>query len=139
MRIKVLMTGNDLENMALEAEVLKEHGFLVYTCPHDNAEALLGEINPDVVYLNPQDPDAQSAQLYHNLLQFSSKSRTPVIYTLLEDDMYMVNLNHNRNRKVICDNIIDAIKVALHADVNLSSKPRYISRNIAFPTYSFRA
>lgn len=139
MRIKVLMTGNDLENMALEAEVLKEHGFLVYTCPNDNAEALLAEINPDVVYLNPQDPNAQSAQLYHNLLQFSSKSRTPVIYALLEDDMYIVSLNHNRRRKVICDNIIDSIKVALHADVNLSSKPRHTSRNIPFTTYSFRA
>ena len=139
MRIKVLMTGNDVNNMALEAEVLKEHGFLVYTCPNDNAEALLGEIHPDVVYLNPQDPDAQSTQLYRDLLQFGNKSGTPVIYTLLEDDMYMVNLNYSRNRKVICDNIIDAIKVALHADVNLASKPKQIARNVAFPTYSFRA
>lgn len=139
MRIKVLMTGNDVENMAFEAEVLKEHGFLVYTCPNDNAEALLGEIRPHVVYVNPQDPDAQSTQTYHNLLQFSTKSGTPVIYTLLEDDMYMVSLNHSRSRKVICDNIIDAIKVALRADVNLNSKPKQVARNIAFPTYSFRA
>jgi hypothetical protein len=142
MRIKVLMTGNDVNNMALEAEVLKEHGFLVYTCPNDNAKALLGEIHPDVVYLNPQEPDAQSTQLYRDLLQFGNKSGTPVIYTFLEDDMYMVNMNHSSQRskrKVICDNIIDAIKVALHADVNMDSKPKQITRNMAFPTYSFRA
>ncbi|RYE21641.1 MAG: hypothetical protein EOP51_15150 [Sphingobacteriales bacterium] len=142
MRIKVLMTGNDAENMALEAEVLKEHGFLVYTCPEDNAEAFVGEIHPDVVYVNPQEPDAQSAEVYRDLLQVGSQSGTPIIYTLLEDDLYMVNLAHSNQRgkrKVVCDNIIDAIKVALHADVTITRKPKPMSRSMQFPTYNFRA
>ncbi len=142
MRIKVLMTGNDADNLALEAEVLKDHGFLVYTCPHENAEAFLNEVRPDVVYVNPQQPDACSTQTYHDLVQVGFKSGTPIIYTLIEDDLYMVNLVHGTQRgkrKVVCDNIIDAIKVALHADVNRSKLKARPAQRIAFPVYNFRA
>lgn len=143
MRIRILMTGGNTEYLATEAQVLKDRGFLVYTCDERNMDEAIPEIRPDVVFINPEDPGMHSTKVYHELLDNIKYASVPVIYTLSEDDVYLVNRKRTASRdrrNIIADNVIDSIKYALLTDGSYNSSKRVkIGRNIQFPTYAFRA
>lgn len=112
MRLKVLMVTNKANELNPDAEVLKERGMLVYTCNDTIAVDMVTELSPDVVLVNPAEPNAGITRTYHKLLQHF---RIPVIYTLAEDEQYLVNIRNKTNRlvKLVTDNIIDSIRKSI--------------------------
>lgn len=115
MRLKVLLTGKDKYYHEPDAEMLKEKGFLVYRCDETVVSDMIEEVHPDVLIINPTDEQQPATTLYHRLLKSIKYAKLPLIYTLSEDDVYLVNGRRTpRNRSsYIVDNIVDGIKAAL--------------------------
>lgn len=116
MRLKVLMVGNS-EGANADAEMLRDRGFLVYTCSETTVNEMVEEVHPAVIFLNPEDSNnSKSIDVYNALLGNIFYTNYPVIYTMSEDDVYIVNRKRTSSkdkRTVISDNIVDSIKVAL--------------------------
>lgn len=138
MRIKILMVGSK-EGVSPDAEMLRERGFLVYSCAENTLSEMVDEIKPNVVFLNPDDGnDSNSIDTYNTLIDNVSYASYPVIYTLSEDDVYIVNHKRtaSRNKRtVISDNIMDSIKTAL---IGTQALPKNVKK-LPFPYYSNRA
>ena len=117
MRLKVLLTGKDEKQQQPDAELLSQRGFLVYRCQEDVLNDMIDEIHPDIVIVNPIEKDnTTSSSLYERLLNNIKYARLPLIYTLSEDDVYLVNRRRTASRgkrNFIADNIVDGIKAAL--------------------------
>ncbi len=117
MRLKILLTGKDEQQQQPDAELLSQRGFLVYRCGENVVGDMIDEIHPDVVIVNPIEKDnTTSSTLYEKLLNNIKYARLPLIYTLSEDDVYLVNRRRTATRgkrNFIADNIIDGIKTAL--------------------------
>lgn len=124
MRFKILLVTNKDKATAADAEMLRERGMLVYTCDSSIAAEMVGEIVPDVVLVNPNEPDASLTKSYHSLLQQKKDMNIPVIYTLAEDELYLINIRRrNKIERRTADNIIDSIKTSL-TDVIAHNKPK---------------
>lgn len=143
MRIRILMVGNDPQYLAPDAEMLKERGFGVYTCNDNCVSEMIEEVKPAVVFINPDNPGLSSTKVYHDLLDNIQYASLPVIYTLSEDDVYLVNRKRTASRdkrNMICDNVIDSIKTALLADTNFNRRKRVkLNGNYHTPFYASRA
>ncbi len=117
MNLRVLMIGDNKEYLATDALLLRERNLRVYTCDDATiASELVDEVKPDVIFINWQNPDKTSTDLYHNILDNIRFASVPVIYTLSEDDVYLVNRKRTaaRNRRnLISDNVLDAVRMAL--------------------------
>ena len=117
MNLGVLMIGNDPGYLAADVSVLRQRGFRVYTSVNPEiTEELVDEVKPDVIFINWQQPVKESTDLYHEVLDNIRFVCIPVVYTLAEDDVYLVNRKRTairEKRNDICDNIVDAIKTAL--------------------------
>lgn len=115
MRLKVLLTGKDRFSHEPDAEILRERGFLVYRCDEHVVNDMIEEVHPDVVIINPTDEQQPATGLYQKLLKSIKYATLPLIYTLAEDDTYIVNgrRNSRNKRSYIVDNMIDGIKAAL--------------------------
>ncbi len=116
MRLKVLLTGKDKFQHEPDAELLRDRGFLVYRCEENFVNDMIEELHPDVLIINPTDEQEPSTSLYNRLLDNIKYAKLPLIYTLLEDDVYLVNRKRTSSRgkrNFIVDNIIDGIKTAL--------------------------
>lgn len=120
MRLKVLLTGKDKFNQEIDAELLRERGFLVYRCDEHVINDMIEELHPDVLIINPTEEQPSANNLYRRLLKSIKYAALPVIYTLSEDDTYIVNCKRNIRNKTsyIVDNIIDGIKTALNTNNN---------------------
>src|SRR5690606_23368172 len=103
MSMRILMVGDNLQQLAIDKEVLKERKFRVYICTDlDLVGELIDEIKPEVVFLNPSQPTDITNDLYHYLMDNIKKASLPIVYTLSEDDVYLVNskrtsFKENRN------------------------------------------
>lgn len=117
MRLKILMVVDKGDKIHPDAEMLKERGMLVYTCSDAIAEDMVEELVPDVVLINPEVPNAGITKAYHKLLRNKFHLRMPVIYTLAEDEQYLINIRSRANKivKLVADNIVDGIRKSLHA------------------------
>ncbi len=120
MRLRVLLTGNDKFSQEPDAELLRERGFLVYRCDERMVSDMIDEIGPDVLIINPTENQASAGNLYQRLLKSIKYAALPLIYTLSEDDTYIVNCKRNIRNKTsyIADNIVDGIKTALNTNNN---------------------
>ncbi len=121
MRLKVLLTGKDRNCHTPDAEMLTERGLLVYRCEEKSVDQMIDEVHPDVVIINPLDDSESSTSLYNRLLSSIKYARLPLIYTLSEDDVYLVNRKRTALkglRNFIVDNLIDGIKTALSTSSN---------------------
>jgi hypothetical protein len=116
MRLKILMVTNGGSESCPDAEVLKERGMLVYTCNDVIAEDMVAELSPDVVLVNPDVPSAGITKTYHKLLRHF---KIPIVYTLAEDEQYLVNIRNKANKlvKLVTDNIIDGIRNSVSRSV----------------------
>jgi hypothetical protein len=117
MNLRILMMGDDLSFMQADATLLRENGFRVHVC--DNLSLmneLVEEVKPDVAFINPQSTNSITTDIYHNLLDNIVYACLPVIYTLSEDDVYLVNRKRTElkeRRYIISDNILGAINMAV--------------------------
>lgn len=144
MGIKVLMLGGDEAYMLPDVQMLRDRGFWVYTCNAENVDDAIKEIHPEVVFVNPNDPGLNSTKVYHHLLDSVEFAAVPLIYTLAEDEVYLINRKRTtvrERRNFTSDNIIDGIRIALSDKkdiIKLTGKNnRY--ENIHIPLYANRA
>lgn len=127
MNFRILMLGGDNEAMIPDVEYLRNRGFRVYTCANELASAMIDEISPDVVFVNPNNPGLGSTKLYHELLDNIKYASIPLIYTLAEDEVYLINKKRTASknkRNFTADNIIDGIKLAITNPKRNVSKKR---------------
>ena len=123
MEQRILMIGNDLPYMNTDRVLLQQTGSRVYTSDKKEAiDELMREIKPDVVFINWQKHGKDSSELYNYLLNNLLYATVPIVYTLYEDDTYMVNRSRTamkEDRYITSDNLLDAMKTALEpAPVN---------------------
>jgi hypothetical protein len=125
MGLRILMIGNDSNYLAADAVMLRERGLRVYVSEHTGIiNELIDEVRPDLIFINWQLPDKESTDAYHSVLDNIKFASIPVIYTLSEDDVYLVNRKRTairERRNIISDSVVDAVKMAL---VNVSNAGR---------------
>ncbi|HXS37658.1 MAG TPA: hypothetical protein VN721_13220 [Flavipsychrobacter sp.] len=118
MRIKVLLIGDNPVGLLPDFTLLKEKNFLVYTCYNElNISEMMQELQPDVIFIDVADPDLFTG-IYNDLSSNDTYSNVPIIFTLEEDEIYLVNKKRTvfkENRELLTDNIVSAIKLALRS------------------------
>lgn len=133
MSLKILLISDDERAMQADKIYLKDRGLHVHACLHTEIiNDLVAEVKPDVVFINPSLTDNQTTELYHYFLNDIRHLDIPIIYTLSEDDVYLVNRKRTAakgKRNIIADNMIDAIKLALSkphsTSVTATTGPKY--------------
>lgn len=125
MRIKVLMVGDDPVFSIADARILKNKNVLVYnTYNVDNLDALVDEIRPNIIFINASCPD-NYINTYKGVINDDRYVTVPVIYTLAEDNVYLVNKpisSSKERRKIIAESVVDAVKISLRNKKHLSTK-----------------
>src|ERR1035437_3058612 len=120
MRIKILLIGNDPASLVADSQLLRERGVLVFPAFNSqNIRELVNEIKPDLVFFDPNKPNNQITDAYNNFVNDIYFTNIPVIFTLSDDDVYLVTRKRtaSKNKRTnIADNIIDAIKTALQTN-----------------------
>ncbi len=110
------MAGNDEAYLAAEKETLRLKGFTVYVATNKQIlKDLIEEIKPDLLFLNFQRPGDSDIALYHSVLDDVKIAGLPVVFTLSEDDVYLVNRKRTvsrEKRNITAHNVIKAIKLA---------------------------
>jgi hypothetical protein len=109
------MVGDDPVTLTADIQLLRDKNFLVYTSfDTDNLHSLIEEIHPDLLFINPQKENAVLADVYNNVTS-EALLALPVVYTLLEDNVYIVTRKNaaTGNKNAITDNILSAVKLAL--------------------------
>jgi len=140
MRIKVLMVGDDPVFSVADARILKNKNLLVYNIYNvDNLDALIDEIRPNIIFINASRPD-HYINTYKCVVNDDRYVKVPVIYTLAEDNVYLVNKptsSARERRKIIAETVVDAVKISLRN----SKKPLSASSNskvyICHPAYYY--
>ncbi len=117
MRLKILLIGDKPAALVADAQLLRERGLLVITAFNlDNINELIEEVKPDLVFFAAQQSNPRITEVYNNLVSSIYFTGIPVVFTLSEDDVYLVNRKRTESkdkRSLIADNMIDAIKMAL--------------------------
>jgi len=118
MRIKILVIGGNPVSVVCDCQLLRDRGFMVFSAFNlENINELTAEIRPDVIFFDIQKQNTFTTDAYNKLISNIAFAHIPVIYTLTDDDMYLVTrkrTNVTEKRTMIADNIIDAIKMALY-------------------------
>jgi response regulator RpfG family c-di-GMP phosphodiesterase len=130
MRIKVLLLGDNPLSVVADAQLLRDRGLLVYTAFNlMNIEELIDEIKPDVIFFDPHKPDAQITDTYNNVVNGIKYTHIPVIFTLSDDDVYLVTRKRTASkekRSIIADNMVDAIKMSLRSNKAYAKKDKIV-------------
>jgi response regulator RpfG family c-di-GMP phosphodiesterase len=117
MRIKILLLGNDPLSLVADAQLLRERGIMVFsTFNLENVNELIAEVKPDLVFFDAHRSSAMITDVYNTMVNGIKFTNIPVIFTLSEDDVYLITRKRTdtkEKRTIISDNMIDAIKLAL--------------------------
>jgi len=128
MRIKILLIGDDPGSAIADSLVLRERGLLVLTAfNYQNINEIVAEIKPDLVFFDPHSSDNRITDAYNNFVNSILFTEIPVIFTLADDDVYLVTKKRTAmkdKRTGIADNMIDAVKMAL-SNTKQSYKKNY--------------
>jgi len=116
------MLGDNPVSMMADAQLLRQRGILAITAFNiGNINEMAGEVKPDIVFFDPHRQDNTITNAYNTFVSNPDFLRIPVIFTLADDDIYLVTRNRKKEaepRALVADNIIDAIKMALE-DINI--------------------
>jgi response regulator RpfG family c-di-GMP phosphodiesterase len=139
--LRILIIGNDLQLLRADGDVLTQRGMRVYICDKcQNAAEMVEEVKPDLVFVDPKKPDKITTDVYHSLLDNIRYASLPIIFTLSEDDVYLVNRKRTAmkdRRYIISDNIVDAIKMANVLPIANVSRKRVRISNPSYNNISF--
>ncbi|MBL7718230.1 MAG: hypothetical protein JNL72_05280 [Flavipsychrobacter sp.] len=117
MSLKILLIGDEERAMQVDKTYLVDRGLHVHTCLYtDIINDLVAETKPDVIFINPTRPGSITMDVYQHFINDINLLSMPIIYTMAEDDVYLVNRRRTvakPKRNLITDNMIDAIKLAL--------------------------
>ena len=126
MRIKILLLGFDPYSIVADAQLLRDRGMLVYTAFNlQNINDLIGEVLPDIIFFDAHKSNNEITEAYNTMVNGEHVKTIPVIFTLSEDDLYLVTRKRSDakdKRSLIADNIIDAIKMALYSNKSFQKK-----------------
>lgn len=126
MRIKILLLGDDPVSLVSDGQLLKDRGMMVYTAFNlDNVNDLINEVKPDLVFFDPHKQSKEITEAYNNLVNGIYYTNIPVIYTLSDDDVYLVTRKRTESkdkRTIIADSIIEAIKMAMRNNKTYQKK-----------------
>lgn len=144
MRIKILLLGDYPPSLVPDTQLLRDRGMLVFTAFNlDNIDALVDEIKPDVVFFDGQHPSNLMNDAYNSFVSNERFTHIPVLFTLTEDDLYLVTKKRTEvksKKKVIANNIISAIKMAFNVEKHQEKRTYKIHYpSIAMPTFNNRA
>ena len=123
--------ANYLNPSIKSAIPVSDHTFM---CIVGDIEIIAGIL----VFINPQKNNPVIVQAYNNLLNNICFTNIPVIYTLSEDDVYLITRKRTTfksKRSLIADNITDAIKKALYIQPYHSKSHNKHIKTIPFPSY----
>ena len=133
MRIKVLMLGNDPGSIIADERLLRDRGMIVLTSFNMlNLAELINETKPDILFFDAQLPSKPITETYNDIVNSIYFTSIPVIFTLSEDDVYLVTRKRTEGkdkRNMIADNIIDAVKMALQGGRAHSTRSGHSARN----------
>ena len=130
MHTRILITCDDPMTLIADCTLLKDRGMYVYTASNlDNIPELIAEVKPDVVFFDAVHMDEAVHTAYNNMMGNTSFKDIPVVYTLTEDDMYLVTPKRadgapKKSRRAT--SVLDAVKMALTVIPNLQK--HYVSR-----------
>lgn len=117
MSLKILLIGDDERAMQADKVYLKDRGLHVHCALYSGIISdLISEVKPDLIFIDPSNPDNATRDIYQNFLNDVDLMGIPIVYTMAEDDVYLVNRKRTPakpKRNIITDNMIDAIKLAL--------------------------
>lgn len=143
MRIKILLVGDQPQSLVADAQLLRERGLLVITAFNlDNINELITEVKPDVIFFDAHKSNNRITDVYNEVVNGIRFTNIPVIFTLSEDDVYLVNRKRTEmrdKRSLIADNMIDAIKMALASPATVhhsKAKKTPVSHNTPVKGYS---
>jgi len=130
MLLNILMISDNAAHNEADVQMLKDRGMHVYSCyDYSIAADMISEIKPDIIFIDPEQPGKEATELYHNLLDNVLFAAIPVIYALVEDDVYLIDRKRTairERRNIIADNMIDSIKMALTNPAKAKHQPVYI-------------
>ena len=144
MCIKILLVGDDPGSTLVDNQLLRERGLLVITTFNlQNIGEIIAEVKPDIVFFDPHKPNNLITDTYNDLVNDINFTQLPVIFTLSDDDVYLVTRKRTASkdrRTGITDNIIGAIKMALSNTITSQRKTHKIHHpNIEIPMLFTRA
>jgi PleD family two-component response regulator len=91
MRIKILLLGNDPVSLVADAQLLRERGIMVFSAFNlENVNELITEVKPDLVFFDAHGSNVLITEVYNNMVNGIYFTNIPVIFTLSEDDVYLV-------------------------------------------------
>jgi response regulator RpfG family c-di-GMP phosphodiesterase len=139
MLLNILVISDSAQYTAADIQLLKDRSLYVYTCyDYSVASDTISEVKPDIIFINPEEPGKQATEMYHAILDNVLFAGIPVIYALVEDDVYLVDKKRTgvkERRNLIADNVIDAIKMALIAPKKPKQQPVYFAQNKILPVH----
>lgn len=126
MRIKILLLGDDPVSLMADGQVLRERGMLVFTTFNlENITETISEIKPDLIFFDPKKQNGLITEVYNSIVNSIYYTHIPVVFTLSEDDVYLVTRKRTESkdkRDMIADNMIDAVKMALQSNKTFHKK-----------------
>ncbi len=132
MRIKILLLGNNPASLVADAQLLRERGMLVFSAFNlENILELIAEVKPDLLFFDAHRSNPLITEAYNNMVNGIYFTNIPVVFTLSEDDVYLVTRKRTeaRNKRtMISDNMIDAIKMALLPAKPVQKKQQKITK-----------
>src|ERR1035438_10548673 len=91
MRIKLLLLGDDPISLMADSQLLRERGIMVFTAFNlQNLNELADEVQPDILFFDPRKANNLINESYNNVINSASFNNIPVVFTLTEDDLYLV-------------------------------------------------
>ncbi|MCD6012030.1 MAG: hypothetical protein K0Q79_1892 [Flavipsychrobacter sp.] len=128
MRIRILLLGDDPVAMVADAQLLRERNMLVFTAFNlQNITELISEVRPDVIFFDAHKSNNEITNAYNEIVNGIYFTNIPVVFTLSEDDVYLVTRKRTETkdkRSFIADNMIDAVKIALSSNKSYQKKTR---------------
>ncbi len=126
MRIRILLLGDDPLSSVADAQLLRERNMLVFTSFNlQNINELIAEVKPDIIVFDAHRSNNEITDLYNEVVNGIYFTNIPVVFTLSEDDVYLVTRKRTETkdkRSFIADNMVDAIKIALSSNRSYHKK-----------------
>ena len=146
MRLKVLVIGDNPASLVSDCQLLRDRGLLVFKAHNlNNLCELVNETKPDVVFFYIDNQCESATYAYNEFVNSIAFTHIPVIYTLSDDEVYLITRKRNaaeEKRTIISNNIIGAVKMALRSNKTYQIPPRiynYNSTAIQLPVFPARA
>ena len=135
MRIRILLVGDNPESVAADGLLLRERSLMVITTFNtQNLDEMVDEVKPDIVFFDPHGSNMPITDAYNSFLVDSRYAHIPIIFTLSEDNIYLVTRKRTApalpGTNIVNNNIIEAVKALLSNDNDTFRSTCYIARAV---------